>query len=242
MPGKRLRGTGKAEATWRGKGREASKFRRGASVTRSGAVIIGRRAADTGPELKFHDKDVDQAAADLSGGIILTSGTLNNIDQGIDEHQRIGRKVVIKSIGWRGTLKLAAFAGATMQAPITVRLMLVLDRQCNKALPTVAGVLETADYQSFNNLANKNRYHVISDQVFDMNPVCGGGNGTANDTSGVDQSFTVFKRTDIPIEFSGASGAIGTTNSNNLFVLIIDSVSASSLTLDSKMRLRFADG
>ncbi len=190
-------------------------------------------------ELKFHDIDVDQAAADLSGGIILNAGTINIIAQGVTESQRIGRKVTIKNIGWRGLLNLTVTATTTLSAPQTVRLMMVLDKQCNGATATVLGVLESANYQSFNNLSNKGRFLTMCDKTIVLQPQNGAGNGTANDNSAVQEIFEFYKKVEIPIEYDSTTGAITEIRSNNLFILIISDTATSTCTLDSKIRLRF---
>lgn len=209
-----------------------------------GRGFTGRRAAagDAGPELKFHDVDVDQAAADISAGVILNTSSINLIAQGTQENQRIGRKCVVRSINWRGKLQLIANAGSVLASPESVRLMVVLDKQCNGAAPTVTGVLESADHQSFNNLANKSRFRTLSDKTYDMNAIAGAGNGTADDTAAYDCSFSFFKAVNLPLEFDSTAGAITEIRSNNLFILMIGSTAFSSVELESKMRLRFSDG
>ncbi len=203
----------------------------------------GRRAGDANPELKFHDVDADQAAADLSAGVVLNTDGINLIAQGVTESTRVGRKCVIKSINWRGTLQLTLTAGATATAPQTVRLMVVLDKQANGVAPTAADVLGTApDFQSYNFLANKSRFRTISDKVYDMNAQAGAGTGAANDFAAVNRSFEFYKKCDIPLEFSSTTGAIAEIRSNNIFLLIIASTATTSCTLDSKVRLRFSDG
>ncbi len=195
-----------------------------------------------GNELKFHDVDVDQAVDNLSAGKILNTDTINIIPQNVTEKGRIGRKCVIKSVGWRGELTFTNAAGSGGAVAEIIRLMLVLDTQANAAAPTVTGVLESANYQSFNNLANKGRFHTYSDKTYVLNPQSGAGNGTANDFGAVTQAFEIFKRMDVPLEFTGAAGTIDELTSNNFFVLIISKGTASLTAMDSKVRLRFLDG
>lgn len=188
-------------------------------------------------ELKFHDIDVDLAAGDRSAGAILNAGSINLIAQGVTESQRIGRKCTIKNINWRGQLQLVA--SATIGTPQTCRLMLILDKQCNGAAATVGGVLESTNYQSFNNLANKGRFQTLSDQAYTLNPKAAGGNGTANDVAAVLMDFAIYKKCDLSIEFDSTAGAITEIRSNNLFILLITSDTGSLISLDSKIRLRF---
>ncbi len=205
----------------------------------SAAQVAAARIAN-GSELKFHDVAVDQAAADLSAGVILNTSSINLIPQGVTEITRVGRKCVVKSVNWRGQISLSA--GSTVGSSQTVRLMVVLDKQANGAAPTVTGVLESANFQSFNNLANKGRFRTLSDSTFAMNVQAAAGDGASNDSANVLQNFTFFKACDIPLEFTAATGAIGEITSNNLFILMITGTAGSLIALDSQIRLRFTDG
>ncbi len=200
-----------------------------------------------GGELKFHDVDYDQAAANWSAGVISkgASASLVLIGQGVTESTRIGRKCVIRSIGWRGKFNLVT--SATIGAPFTVRIMLIQDTQCNgltAAVATVSGVLATADYQSFNNLANKGRFKTLMDKTYTLNRMAAAGDGTTNDVAPVDRAFTFFKKCNIVMEYSGtaAPSVLTEVRTNNIFGIIISDSAGSNCSLDSKMRFRFSDG
>lgn len=208
---------------------------RGAAAARARAVV---RAAPE--ELKFHDVDVDQAAADLSAGVILNTSSINFIPQGVTESNRLGRKCTVKSINWRGAIELASVAGAGLQIAQTWRMMLVLDKQCNGSVVTVTDVLESANYQSFNNLSNKGRFRTLSDKTFTLNPQAGAGDGAVDDTSPVRVDFTFFSKCNIPLEISSTgTPVIADIRSNNFFVLLISNSASAIMSLDSKVRLRF---
>ncbi len=224
-----------------------------ASVARSAGVMKSRSiSAWPGPllqtgELKFHDIDWDEAAADISGGVISNTSSVVLIGQGITSSTRMGRKCVIRSIGWRGQIKLASGSGSGPLAPETTRLILVQDKQCNGAAPAVSGtngLLASANYQSFNNLINRNRFIVLMDKTYVINPTAGAGNGTANDFPSHTRAFSFFKKCAIPMEYSGtaAPSVIGEVRSNNIFGIIINETASSSIALDSKFRFRFSDG
>jgi len=119
--------------------------------------------------------------------------------------------------------------------------MVVLDKQCNGAAPNVDDILETTDWQSFNNLANKNRFRTLYDKTFVLNPLSASGDGTANDFGEYDRAFTFFKKCSIPIEFDSTTGAITEIKSNNLVILAISDTSNTVTTMNSKIRLRFSD-
>ncbi len=191
-------------------------------------------------ELKFFDIDVDDASI-TSAGTIQTSGSINTIAQGVTESTRVGRKCTIRKILWRYKVALDEVDGAANPGdPDTVRLILYMDRQANGAAAAVTDILESDDYQSFNNLANNQRFSILMDRTVAFGHQAGGGNGTASDWAGVEKNGTFFKSCNIPLEFDSTTGAITEIRSNNLAVLTLASTGG-RMVLDSKVRLRFSD-
>lgn len=190
----------------------------------------GRYSGGSG-ELKFIDSDLDSAAVPAAGTI---APTINIIEQGVTESQRVGRKCTIRRIGWKYNLRLPNTA-STPDSADSVRLILYQDKQCNGATATVTGILESADYQSFNNLVNSGRFVTLMDRTHLLN--ASSGNGSSTGTYLVDGSF--YKVCNMPIEYSGTTGALGEIRSNNLGILVISKGGVT--VLDSKIRLRFSD-
>jgi len=199
-----------------------------------GYTIRGRRAISNG-ELKFHDVDLDDATISATGTV---TASINLIPQGVTEITRVGRKCTITSIGWRYHVELAAIS--TVGGSDTARVIMFLDKQANGATAAVTDVLESADFQSFNNLSNSGRFRTIMDQTVTLNRLASAGDGTANDSAPVRQSGTLFKQCQIPLEFSAGTGAITEIRSNNIGVLLISDAAVTSF--ESKIRLRFSDG
>ncbi len=196
----------------------------------------GRRASGLAPELKFHDLAIDDAVIATGGTIVEDS--CNGIAQGVTESQRIGRKCVIKAIHWKMNIALPN-TSVPNETSDTARIILYLDKQCNGATATVAGILEDADYQSFKNLANKGRFRTLMDRTYDLNSQSGAYDGT-NDQFGEHTVTDEFhKQCNIPIEFDSTTGAITEVRSNNIGVLSISGTGKASIF--SQMRLRFAD-
>ena len=189
-------------------------------------------------ELKFHDLDVDQDPPAVAGNIAEDSCV--TIAQGTTEKTRIGRKLVIRSIGWRFVITKKVSTAAA-DAADEVRVILYQDKQTNGAAATVTGILESADYQSFNNLANKGRFRTLMDRMYAVNSTAGGGNGTTEDYGENRTSDSFFKNCNIEIEYDDSStdGAITSVRSNNIGVLLLSQSAKTSFK--SKMRLRFSD-
>lgn len=195
------------------------------------------RKADLKGELKFHDVDLDDAVISAAGTI---TSSINLIAQGVTESTRVGRKCVVRQILWRYNINIIGVAGSGVTAGDVVRVILYLDKQCNGAAATVTGILESDDYQSFNNLANTSRFRILMDRTHQCNPVGFAGDGAANDSPEVQFPYTFFKKVYVPLEFDSTTGAISEIRSNNLGVLMLSK--GGVLKFESKIRLRFTDG
>ncbi len=223
--------------------KQLSAARAGAGFTRN-VGYYGRFNNPMRPanELKFHDIDVDDAVV-ATGGTIQNAGSINLIGQNITESTRIGRKCTIKSIGWRFTVSLPEVDAASAPPnPDTVRVLLYQDSQANGVTAAVTDILESAHYQSFNNLANKSRFSTLMDKTVALNFTTGLGIGADSDYTSVRKEFSFFKKCVIPLEFSGVAdpAAMTEVRSNNLGVLLISQAGVAKF--DSKFRLRFSDG
>ncbi len=235
--------TGRSGPAWTGR-RFGTKSRNGGlrrtvAFGRARAVVVASVAPG---ELKFHDVDLDDAAIATAGTVVPT---VNIIPQGVTEKTRVGRKCTIKSIGWRYRMSLPEVndAGSPSNGDV-VRVIMFLDRQANKATAAVTDLLESANFQSFNQLANKNRFRVLHDKMYDINYKTLASHGFAADTfdsAQVQLSGEFFARVTIPIEFddSASTGVISTITSNNIGVVLIGATGAAGF--DSKIRLRFSD-
>ncbi len=220
---------------------------RGRAGVRTRARRAARREARVGPgvvpvfvrapgELKFHDLDIDDATIASNGTIAQVS--CNLIAQGVTEVQRIGRKCILRSVNWRFNIRLPEVASTSATAD-TVRVMLYLDKQANGATAAVTDILESDNYQSFNNLANKSRFRTLMDRTYEINQEAGSGDGTANDGHRFNMNDSLYKKVNVPVEFDAGTGAITEIRSNNIGVLLL---SKNGLCVfESKMRVRFSD-
>lgn len=200
----------------------------------------GRYAGGGGNELKFFDVDSDDAVISATGSIV--SDSLVKIAQGITEKTRVGRKCVIKKIGWRFSLTLPEVDDtATPGASDEVRLILYIDKQTNGATAAVTDILETAVIHSFRNLVNMGRFIILMDRTFAMNVMTLNSTTTGNNSqNAVIRPYQWYKNVNIPIEYNAAAGAITEMCCNNIGLL---SISSNAVTqLDGRFRMRFADG
>lgn len=194
-------------------------------------------AAFSGSELKFFDGTT--ASAVVSDGGAIKNVSLNLIQQGIDENDRIGRKCVVESLYMHGQLKLPAQSGGAGGTGDRVRVIVYVDKQANGATATVTGILEAADIQSFRNLANSGRFRMLKDQNYTLNVPAGAGDGAANDFA---ERITEFScsvpRLMLPLEFDAAAGVITELRSNNIGVLVISEAGVATLQYGWRLRFR----
>ncbi len=188
-----------------------------------------------GGEKKFFDSVVDDAVI-ATGGLIFNS--VNKIAQGTTESERVGRKCTIVNIGWKMSITLPAATNSSNTSDI-VRLIMFIDKQANGATATVTGILESADYLAFNNLANKSRFRTLMDRTYALSAKAGGGDGTTEDYAEEEITDSFYKKCRIPIEFDATLGAITEIRSNNVGILVISKAGLAGL--NSKVRVRFSD-
>ncbi len=223
------------------RGRYAGFYRKGG--------YYGRYNKKGNGELKFYDVAMDDAVIDSAGtiqdptnpGPAAAQESIVGIKQGTGESERIGRKCTIRSIGWRFDVSLPEQdAVATPSSGDVVRIILYQDKQTNGATATVLGILETADYQSFNNLANTSRFKTLMDKTMTINyETLASDNANVVSQGNVLRQFSFFKRCNIPLEFSSTTGALTEIRSNNVNVLLISRAGIAGFA--SQFRIRFSD-
>lgn len=190
-------------------------------------------------ERKLHDLDLDDAV--IASGMNVF-GPLLTIAEGNGEEQRVGRKIVVTNIGWRFNINIPNTAVGT-ETTDTVRVMLVLDKQCNGAMAASTDILAANDWQAFNKLSNTMRFNILMDRTYTINTTAGSGRGSTDTLSygECDMHDSFFKKCSIRIEYdsSATSGTIGSIRSNNIIALAGSRNGIAGF--ESKMRLRFTD-
>lgn len=175
---------------------------------------------------------------DGTGGISswTTGGTMNVIATGTGESQRVGRKVTLKNIYLHGELVLPSTSSVTLCTD-QFRMIVFIDKQANGVIAGVTDVLQTASINSFRNLANQERFVILKDKYYDINASTTS-NATTT-TGGHSYHIKMYKKLDLPIEYSGTNGTIGEIKSNNLVMLCISRTG--SCTFQYTARIRYTD-
>lgn len=191
-------------------------------------------------ELKWFDFNV-AASNPTTGGTIIGTGTIVNIAQNTGQSERIGRKITVKKVQLRTQIIMPALTanGVNVQGDI-LRVIVYQDKQCNGATAAVLDILTTNTWNSYRNLSNSNRFIVLSDKTYDSSyetfSVDAGGLFNA---IGSRESDNQIMKCDIPIEYSGVTGAVNEIRSNNICVLAISAQGIVNVNL--QFRTRYSD-
>ena len=164
---------------------------------------------------------------------------LNNIAQGVGESERVGRKVIVRSIHCRLYINLAGTSDVDDTDEV-IRVVAFLDKQTNGLAVYSDAVMKNTEYNVFRNMNNTDRFRVLWDKTIPMNAQSGAYNG-ATDKFGSTGKWLYFnKKVNIPIEFSGSTGQTIEIRSNSLnFYLTAKSGGNCSYRAD--WRIRYTD-
>lgn len=178
---------------------------------------------------------VDLAAAtyvcDTTGSITL----LATIAQGASVNQRVGKKIMLKSIQIRGGISVNTTATTN-----DTSILIVYDRRPTGALPAITDVLVAADANAFNNDANSGRFKIVRriDTVLT-------GNSTTPTTGLESVNVTEYiPLKGLPCNFKAAgTGAIGDIEEGALYLITVGSRAAgtTAAAFSAGFRTRFVD-
>lgn len=230
------------------------------------------------PELKYHDMYVSRAVPDgtegsnLSEGNIVpvnstaaisggaTAGTsLVSMNLGNTAQTRVGQKIIIKSIQFKGKLQQGAITygdvGSSISGtPLTrVKIMLVLDRQSNGLQPSPSDILQNLtsvgapDYP--NKIGSAERYQTLWTHTYIINRETGAYTGTADEMQafGVQRKVEFYKKVNIPVTFAtggSSSDDSAYVKSNNVFMVFMRDYTAAAqgaVSLLGSARIRYED-
>lgn len=197
----------------------------------------GSRATSKGRAPSSELKFLDTALSFLfdSTTEVPATGQLNLIPQGAGESTRVGRKCVLKSVQLRGTMAFSPAAAAS--AAVAAYMWLVWDKQANSAAAAVTDVFTSNVANSLlRNMSNSERFVILKKWCWNFNSTA----GVTTAYNAVRQDMEYYTKCNIPLEFSGTDGSIGTIKSNNVF-LVAGGVGDDLVSFDGVCRVRFSD-
>jgi len=172
-----------------------------------------------------------------TGNTLLLSG----VATGTDYTNRIGRRIVLRSLFMRGFISLDPTATAAI--PQLGRVIIVQDKNPNSGSTfAVTDLLDTASSTSQLNMSNRDRFNILSDKQYAF----GFFSNVATQAIAMGPAIYPYKKyikLNIPVTFSGTGNTISSIAENAIFVMFIGSVAASANDLQAVMsvRVRFED-
>jgi len=191
-----------------------------ATVTRNPYIPLATRGYRLNPvEKKVFDRTMNGFGADNLTG---TAALLCNPVLGSDMNQRIGRKIIMKSIYIRGCIKRTPSINMVnaIVGPYLGRMILVYDQQPNGAAIAASDVLDNVDSWSHLKLDNRDRFKILYDKEFALDswwldaPTAGNWN---RDT----QAIKKYKKLNLEVIFSSSTGTIGDIQSGALWLIFV---------------------
>lgn len=180
------------------------------------------------PEYKAIDTNDTTAVMDTTGSVVL----LNGASLGTDYNNRIGRKVIFKSLLIKGNAIATQATGTTQP----YRFLIVYDKQTNGATPAVTDILSLAGTRAPINLNNRDRFVVLVDLT-----------GSVTDATGTSDKIECFGRyTKLNLETtynSNNNGNVTDINTGGIFAVTLggNAAGATAGILPFHCRLRFLD-
>lgn len=194
-------------------------------------ALLGRAQTLGGTiEKKYLDSVFTATTATTAGYMI--AATLLTIPQGTTEVTRVGGKINITNVNIRGVLEGPV---GLANVPDQVRVILFWDKQCNGAQPVVTDLLKTANYLSYLNMDNVERFQIIKDKLYMVDVV--GWDGT--NALYKQLPLKVNYKCNVPIHYSSTTGAVAEIKSNNLGILFISQLGKASFAFNC--RVKFTD-
>lgn len=186
-------------------------------------------------EKKFHD--IHQAST--FDGANYSLQLLNGIAQGDTGETRDGDQVKLLSLTWRGLV-----SNNLATSPLSYRMIIFQDRQCDSSDPTPGDLLQdagtTSSVFSQLNMDNKMRFKVLHDEFYFLEAK-GVGSRSIHHTKG----YTALGAKDqgIKVRYGGTGSTIGDVNSNPIYCLMLSNESPASQTsnVGIRWRVRYVD-
>lgn len=173
-------------------------------------------------EYKVHNQQITNSPT----GAGLVSFMLSGLTQGDGTTSREGNSIKITSLQVRGEV-------TSTVAAQNVRYMIIKDTMNQGVSPGIAAILQNADPEGmYNVLSQPGRFQVLWDKTFDLS-------GTVGPTR---KSFHwVYKGPDFHVKWNGSGGTNTDVRANAIYMIAIQSGSATDPTNNIRFRARFID-
>ncbi len=201
-----------------------------------------RRFAIGSPERKYEDTAISGNVPSITPTV--TPALLTGIEEGTDNNQRVGRRVMLTSAQIRLSFEGIRDSGSNHNTSI-IRILLVQDTQYDAAVgapPTLADVLDqtiTSNVLVFNDLQiqGTKRFRTLWDKIFTLylhvpNVV---------DSYPSIKIHNYYKKMRKTLFFNGVDGTAASAGKNALWLFIFKDGPADTINITGVSRVRFTD-
>lgn len=171
------------------------------------AKTVGGIISMINPEKKYVDNTVSLTSVPGTGVLVAT---YTMMAQGLGDQQRNGNS--IKGVDIAGKMYLQKNIGVQTTA---MRLIWVLDKECDGAAPLLSQILDNVDVVSGLNKDYTKRFVILKDKML-----------TLNDGGGQTKFQKYYFPTDFHVHYDGATAAITDAKENQVFLFAISDQTA----------------
>jgi len=194
------------------------------------------------PELKFFDVSIGKVLTTTLANVLNAPVVLNSMVQGDNQSERIGNKIIVKSIQCKGYfLGVGAASGTANSHDNLARVLVFVDHQCNGILPLGDDIVETSGaYNTPYNVDHSDQFTVLySGGRYVSQKVVWDTVASGFDGFDAHVPFSFYKRMNMAVKYNGTTADIASvvTNSINVFGMIENTLCA--VTLFATFRIRY---
>lgn len=187
------------------------------------AKTVGGIIQMINPEKKYVDNTVSLTAIPNTGVALATYTTMA---QGLGDQARNGN--TIKGVSISGKMYMQKNIGVQTTG---LRLLWVLDKECDGAIPSLSQILDNVDIVSGVNRDFSKRFVILKDKML-----------TLNDGGGQTKFQKYFFPTDFHVHFDGSTASITDAKENQVFLFAIsDQIADYAPTITHFGRFNFYD-
>lgn len=215
-------------------------------VARKAALLLAKRTLSSNPmpyarasdrgELKYVDTSANDQGILSTGGVVLCNGTAT----GTDYTNRIGRKIMMKSI--RIYVNMFNAGSTTQSYPIGVsgKISLVYDTQPNGATaPTYTAIYNSAHPGSPLNLNNRDRFKVLWTKNFVIGSYAIS-SSILSAGSPTNVTRQTYKKVNLPVIYGGTTAAQADIQTGAVYLCaVVDANNGAAF--DYNIRIRYID-
>lgn len=218
----------KAKRSYGTKKRYGRKYKYGAKRTNKNNPKIYPRyqGRQNGPEYKYMETSDAQRYPTNLGYI---TSPLGQLTCGPNANQRIGNKITVKSYQLKATCTLDP---ATVTGFAHLRILILLDKQPNAALPTIASIFPATADRLISGLSPEvwDRYSILTDKQYFV-----------SNAQAQSKYINIFKKLNMSVDYANAATAIPGTNAIHVLLISNEPAGGNPPVVIWTERIRYTD-